>query len=136
MTGSRWPGSRARSGRGRSGRPSTAFDPDPSAGVRRRPPPAAAPRRSTGGDDDPVRVRDDRVEQLDLDPDDRVDAGRLRRGGEPDDAVEALVVGDGQAGQAKLDRSLDELVGGRRPVEKREVRVAVELGVGCHRDGR
>jgi hypothetical protein len=103
------------------------------AGVRCRPASAASPRRSPGGDDDPMRVRDDRVEQLDLGPDDRMDTGRLCRRREPDDAVETLVVGDSQARQAKPDRSFNELVGGRRPVEKREVRVAMELGIGCHR---
>ncbi len=96
-------------------------------------PPAGASCRAAGGNDDLVRIRNDRVEQLDLDPDDRVDPGRLGRRRESNGTIEALVVGDGQAGQAKLDRSLHELVGGRRPVEKREVGVAVELGVGCHR---
>ena len=40
--------------------------------------------------------------------------------GEPDGAVEALVVGDRQAGQAELDRPLDQLVG--RPTRRRGTR--------------
>ena len=58
-----------------------------------------------------------------------------RGGGEPDGPVEALVIGDGEPGQAQLDGALDELVRGGRAVEEREVRVAVELGVG-HLDRR
>ena len=50
--------------------------------------------------------------------------------GEPDDPVQAVVVGDGQAAQAEGEGSLDELVDGRGAVEEREVGVAMELGVG------
>ena len=102
-----------------------------------------APPVRTGGsattgparrDDDPVRVRDGRIEQLDLEPDDRVEPGRLGRGDEPDRPVQAGVVRDGQPGQAQLDGPLDQVVGRRRAVEEREVRVAVEFGVRglCH----
>ena len=125
----RWPGSRARRGRGRAGRPSTA--PAPGSVDGRATPPRRAARRA--GIDDAGRVRDGRVEQLDLDADDRADAGRLRGRGEADRAVEALVVGDGERRHPQLGGALDQLVGGRRTVEQREVGVAVELGVG-HRD--
>ena len=55
------------------------------------------------------------------------------RGREPDDPVETLVVGDRERRQPELDRPVDELVGGRGTVQEREVRVAVELGVGLRR---
>jgi len=77
-----------------------------------------------------MRIGDGRVEELHLDPDDRMEPDRLGGRGEPDDPVEALVVGDRQAGQPELGRPFDELVRGGRPVEEREVRVAVELGIG------
>ncbi len=92
--------------------------------------PAAAPDAPPGRDGDTGRIRRDRVEQLDLDADDRVDAGRLRGGREPDRAVETLVIGDREPGQAQLGRPLHELVRGGGAVEEREVRVAVELGIG------
>ena len=90
--------------------------------------PASALTR--GGDDDSRRIGDGRVEQLDLDPDDRVEPRLLGGRDESDGPVEPLVVGDGEAGQAQLDGSLDELVRGRGAVEEREIRMAVELGVG------
>ena len=80
-------------------------------------------------DDDPVRVRDGRIEQLDLETDDRVEPDRLGRADEPDRAVQPGVVGDGQPGQTQLDGPLDQLVGRGRAVEEREVGVAVEFGV-------
>src|SRR4051794_27345386 len=43
-------------------------------------------------DDDAVRVGRDRVEELDLDADDRIQAGLVSGRGEPDGSVEALVV--------------------------------------------
>ena len=90
------------------------------------------PRR-TGrrrGIDDPGWISGGRVQELHLDPDDRPQAGLLGRGGESDDAVETLVVGDGEAAEAKLEGPLDEVLDRRRTVEEREVGVAVELGVG------
>ena len=61
--------------------------------------------------------------------------GLARGGREPDDAVEALVIGHGQRRQAELDRPVDQFVGRRGPVQEREVRVAMELGVGSRRGG-
>ena len=89
----------------------------------------------TGGDDDPVRVGDDRVEQFDLETDDGMEPRRLRRAGEADRPVQAGMVGDGQPGQPQLDGPLDEVVGCGRPVEEREVGVAVEFGVRGLRHG-
>ncbi len=85
-------------------------------------------------DDDPVRVGDRRIEQLDLESDDRMESGRLGRADEPDRAVQAVVVRDGQPGQPQVHGSVDELVGRGRPVEEREVGVAMEFGVRgrCH----
>ena len=65
-----------------------------------------------------------------LGPEDGGDLERLGRLGEADDAVEAVVVGDGERGQAESRRLLHQLLGVRRPVEEAEVRVAVQLGVG------
>ena len=53
-----------------------------------------------------------------------------RRLGEADDAVEAVVVGEGQGLEVEPGRLLGQLLGVRRAVEEREVGVAVELGVG------
>ena len=63
-----------------------------------------------------------------------MEADGLGRAHEPDGAVQARVVRDGETGQAKLHGPLDEVVGRGRPIEEREVRVAMELGVrgGCH----
>ena len=101
---------------------------------QRLPPPR--PPRPAARQRDPVRVRHGRVKQLDLDPDHRVDPGGLGGGREPDRAVQALVVRDRQPGEAQLDGPLDEVVGRRRPVEEREVGVAVQLGVGGMGHGR
>ncbi len=105
-----------------------AGDDDRRLDDHRRPPtrPPRAPRR----DDDPGRIRHGGIGQLDLDPDHRVQAGRLRGGREPDSAVQALVVGDRQPGEAELDGPRDEIVRCRGPVEEREMAVAVQLGVG------
>ena len=53
--------------------------------------------------------------------------GRLR---EADDAVEPVVVGDGQRLEAEARGLLGQLLGVTGPVEEAEVRVAVQLGVG------
>ena len=53
-------------------------------------------------------------------------AGRLR---EPHDAVEAVVVGDRERGQAEARRFFGQLLGMARAVEEREVRMAVQLRV-------
>ncbi len=111
----------------RSGRSALARD----RGRRlERPCPApTGPPPAPGRDHDRGRVGRGRVEQLDLDPDDGVQAGRARRGQEPDGAVQPVVVGDRESRQADLERSVDQLVGRGRAVEEREVRVAVQLGV-------
>ena len=56
--------------------------------------------------------------------------GRL---GEAHDAVEAVVVGEGQRLEAEPGGLGRQLLGVRRPVEEREVGVAVQLGVGHRR---
>ena len=86
-------------------------------------------------DDDPVRICDGRIEQLDLETDDRVESHRLGRGHETDRAVQPGVVRDGQPGQAQLDRSLDQVVRRRGAIEKRKIGVAVEFGVRGLRHG-
>src|SRR4051794_39582614 len=63
-----------------------------SRGVRTGP--AAA--RSSWRNDDPGWVGNDRIEQLDLDPDDRVEPDGFSGADETDRTVEAVVVGDGQ----------------------------------------
>ncbi len=80
-------------------------------------PPPGAPGPSCGHDDR-AGVRHRRIEQLDLDPDHRVQprlAGGVR---EPDRAVEALVVGDRESGQAQLDGAGDQLIGRGGAVEE------------------
>ena len=91
LTDARWPGSRARRGRGRAGSPSACR-----SGWRRRAPDRRAGSGRRRRDDDPGRIRHRRVEQLDLHPDDRPEARFLGRRGEADRAVETLVVGDGE----------------------------------------
>ena len=63
----------------------------------------------------------------------RVLLGRLR---EPHRAVEAVVVGDGQRGQAEPHRLLDERLGVAGTVEEAVAAVAVQLGVRHHRTRR
>ena len=87
-------------------------------------------RRASCRDDDVTRVRGERIAQLDLHPDHRLEPRLAGRRGKPDDPVEAVVVRHGQAGQAERERLLDELIDRRGAIEKREVRVAMELGVG------
>ena len=82
----------------------------------------------------PDRVGDDRVEQLDLETDDRMDPDGLGCADETDRAVQAVVVRDGQPGQPQLDGPLDQVVRRGCPVEEREIGVAMEFGVRglCH----
>ena len=77
---------------------------------------------------------DGRIEQLDLETDDRMEPGRLGRADETDRAVQAGVVRDGEPGQPQLDGPIDQVVGRRGAVEEREVGVAMEFGVRgrCH----
>ena len=86
-------------------------------------------------DDHAGRVGDAGVEQLDLRPDDAVEADLLGRAHETDGAVEAVAVGDGQPGQADRRGPFDQLVRWRGPIEEREIGVGVELGVGDGRHG-
>ena len=87
------------------------------------------PPSPAGRHDDPRRIRHERVEQLDLDPDHRVESGRLGRGHEPHGSVQAAMIRDRETAQAEFDGSFDEVIGRGRAVEKREARVAMELGI-------
>src|SRR6476661_6486864 len=62
-----------------------------------------AAARSAWRDDDAGRVGHDRVQQLDLETDDRMKPDGLRCADEPNRAIEAVVVRDGQPGQPQLD---------------------------------
>ena len=94
----------------------------------------ATAARSAWRDDDAGRVGHDRIEQLDLETDDRMDPDGLGCTDETDRAIEAVVVRDGQSGQPQLDGSLDQVVWRGCPVEEREIGVAMEFGVRglCH----
>jgi hypothetical protein len=98
--------------------------------------PAATPDGPPSRHHNPLPVRDDRIAKLNLDPEDRLEprllVGRLAA----DDAVEALVIGHGEPVQAELGGSFGQLVRRRGAVEKREIGVAMELGVGGHLDRR
>ena len=59
-------------------------------------------------------------------------AERARRFGEAHHAVEPVVVGDRERGQPEPRRFLDQLLGMARPVEEREIRMTVQLGVRVH----
>ncbi len=122
----RWPGRRARSGRGLAGMPAERpLRPGAVGGGRVTPVGRPAAR-----DDEPVRVRDQRVGQLHLHPDHRVEARLLCRRREPDDPVEAPVIRDGKAREPQLHGPRDEVRGRRGAVEEGEVRVRVELRIG------
>jgi len=94
----------------------------------------AATTRSAWRDDDAGWVGHDRVEQLDLEADDRMDPDGLGRADETDRTIEAVMVRDGQPGQPQFDGSFDQVVGRGRPIEEREIGVAMEFGVRdlCH----
>ncbi len=62
-------------------------------------------------------------------PEDRGELDRLGRHGETDDAVEAVMVGHREGGQAETGRFIDELLRVAGAVEEREVGVAMQLGV-------
>jgi hypothetical protein len=102
------------------------------ARTRTSAPSAAAPDGPPGRHGHAIWVRDDRVAQLELDAEDRQEAGLFDRRLGADDAVEALVIGHPEPEEAQLGGSLGQLVGRRSTIEEREVRVAVELGVGGH----
>ena len=81
-------------------------------------------------DDQPGRVGHDRIEQVDLHPDDRPQAGLLRGRRETHCAVEALVIGQRDCRKTQLGGAFGQVVDGRGAVEEREIGVAVELGEG------
>ena len=56
-----------------------------------------------------------------------VDAGGF---GKADDAVETVVIGDRKTGQSEPNCFLDKFFRMRRPIEKREVRMAMQLRIG------
>ncbi len=80
-------------------------------------------------DHDLLWIRDRRVQQLDLEADHWVDPSGLGGADEADRAVEPGVIRDGQPSQTQLDGPIDQVVRRGRPVEEREVGVAMELGV-------
>jgi hypothetical protein len=67
--------------------------------------------RPASGDDDSVGIGNGWIEQFDLDPDDRMEPDGLGRRDEPDDAVQTLVIRDGETAQSELERPLDEIIG-------------------------
>ena len=70
-----------------------------------------------------------------LGPEHRRQAVRPRRLSEADHAVEPVMVGDGQRGEAEPDRLFGQLLGMRSAVEEAEVGMAVQLGIGHARLG-
>ncbi len=71
-------------------------------------------------------------DQRQLGAEDGRQAQRPCRLGEADDAVHAVVVGDGQRLQAKVRRLLRQLLRVRAAVQEARVRVAVQLGIRDH----
>src|SRR4051794_30436635 len=91
----------SRPNRTRTSRPSVLrLDGEDAGGLRSWADPAARPARRH---DDGAGIGHERVAQLDLDADDGMKPGRLRRGDEADGAVEPPVVGDREAAQPQLD---------------------------------
>ncbi len=88
----------------------------------------------TVGHDDAIGIGRSRVEQLDLQADDRSQPRLLGSGHEPDGSVETLMVGHRQAVEAQLDGTGDQVLGRRGAIEEGEVGVRVELAEGS-RDG-
>ena len=72
---------------------------------------SAPPGRASARHDEPVGVGDRRIEQLDLQADDRAEPRRLGRRDEPDGTVEAPVVGDGEGRQAEFERPGYQVLG-------------------------
>jgi len=64
---------------------------------------------------------------VELDADDRLDAGLCARLIEAHGAVEAVVIGDGQRGHARRGRRLDQLVDAAGAVSEREVGVHMQV---------
>jgi hypothetical protein len=93
-------------------------------------PAVVAGRRTACRDHQPEGIRYERIDQLHLDADDGMEPGLLGGGGEPDDPVEALTVGDGERREAQLDGPRNEVRRGGGTVEEGEAGVRVELGIG------
>ncbi len=74
-------------------------------------PPGAPARAPARRDHEPVGIQGGGIEQLDLHAHEGMQADLPGRGREAHRPVEALVVGDGQPGQAQLHGSLDEVIG-------------------------
>jgi hypothetical protein len=82
----------------------------------------------TARHDDAVDIGDGAVEELHLDAQDGPDADVLGRLGEPDRAVQPLVVGERHRGEPQLLPTAHQLIHARGAVEEREVGVDVEVG--------
>ena len=80
-------------------------------------------------DHDPERIGYGSIEQLDFQPDDRVEPCCLRGSREAHHPVQAEMVGDRQPGQAEFDRPLNEVLDRGCPVKERKIGVTVELRV-------
>jgi hypothetical protein len=89
----------------------TERDPLPSSTDRFAAVPLSPTGRPASGDDDSGRIGNGWIEQLDLDPDDRMEPDGLGCRDEPDDAVQTLVIRDGETAQSELDGPLDEIIG-------------------------
>ena len=63
-------------------------------------------------------IRNGRIQQLDLYPDDRPQPRLLGSGRKSDHAVEAAVIRDRQPGQPELDGALDQLIRGGSAVQE------------------
>ncbi len=98
----------ARTLRERPGGQARERPPGPATTGRRRATPVDGPATR---DDQPVRVRDERIGELHLHPDDRVEARLLGRRREPDNPVETLVVRGGKARETQLNGPRDEIRG-------------------------
>lgn len=95
----------------------------PRAGDRTTP--QRAPSRSTpddgaggGRNDDPIGIRHEGIEQLDLHADDRMEAGLTSRTDKANRAIQAAVIRHGQPVQTEFEGPLDQFVGRRRTIEK------------------
>ena len=78
----------------------------------------------------PAFTLDQTGRERDLGPEHRGQPDRTGCLGEADHPVEPVVIGEGEGVETEPDGLLDELLGVRRPVEEREVAVAVQFGIG------
>ena len=67
--------------------------------------------------------------ERELSPEDRLHRGGLGRLGKPDDAVEAVVIGDRQSVQAEALRLFEQFLGRGGTVEEAVVGMRMEFGV-------